>query len=72
VVNESPAFNEVMEGEAPMVQFIVNETQYNMGYLLTLWQVYQFVKVILNGKTECQVYRKVEQDARDKKTNTWS
>ena len=28
-------FKDVMEGEAPIVQFAVNEIQYNMGYFLT-------------------------------------
>ncbi|XP_057440379.1 uncharacterized protein LOC130732326 [Lotus japonicus] len=34
VLNQSPVFNEVLSGNAPMVNFSVNGTMYNMGYYL--------------------------------------
>ncbi|XP_057447104.1 uncharacterized protein LOC130740099 [Lotus japonicus] len=34
VLNQSPVFNEVLRGAAPMVKFRVNETMYHMGYYL--------------------------------------
>ncbi|XP_057432361.1 uncharacterized protein LOC130725125 [Lotus japonicus] len=34
VLNQSPVFNEVLSGNALMVNFSVNETMYNMGYYL--------------------------------------
>jgi hypothetical protein len=34
VLNESPLFD-ALKGQAPRVQFSVNENEYNMGYYLT-------------------------------------
>lgn len=34
VLNRSPLFTEVLQGRAPEVQFMVNGTEYNMGYYL--------------------------------------
>ncbi|XP_062232833.1 uncharacterized protein LOC133930168 [Phragmites australis] len=34
VLNKSPLFIQAIKGEAPMVQYIVNGTQYDMGYYL--------------------------------------
>ncbi|KAK7412592.1 hypothetical protein VNO78_04073 [Psophocarpus tetragonolobus] len=34
VLNQSYVFNDVLQGQAPLVHFIVNGTQYNMGYYL--------------------------------------
>ncbi|XP_042415158.1 uncharacterized protein LOC122004316 [Zingiber officinale] len=35
MLNESPIFNDVLKGNAPEVNFIVNGTQYTKGYYLT-------------------------------------
>ncbi|XP_073051191.1 uncharacterized protein [Primulina eburnea] len=35
VLNESPLFNDVLKGNAPDVNFLVNDTQYTKGYYLT-------------------------------------
>lgn len=34
VINQSPIFNEILDGGAPQCNFIVNGTEYNMGYYL--------------------------------------
>jgi len=34
VLNQSLVFNDVLQGRAPLVQFTINETPYNMGYYL--------------------------------------
>ena len=34
VLSQSPVFNDILEGNAPQVQFTVNRTQYNYGYYL--------------------------------------
>ncbi|XP_042404757.1 putative nuclease HARBI1 [Zingiber officinale] len=35
VLNESPLFNDVLQGNAPEVNFTINNTQYTKGYYLT-------------------------------------
>ncbi|XP_074287603.1 uncharacterized protein LOC141612726 [Silene latifolia] len=35
VLQRSPVFNDILEGRAPQVNFVVNGQQYNMGYYLT-------------------------------------
>ena len=34
VLNQSPLFNNILQGYAPQVQFVVNGTEYNKGYYL--------------------------------------
>jgi len=64
VLNQSPVFDDVLQGRAPPVQFTINETPYNMGYYLA-YGIYPdwptFVKIIpmLQGPkrklfTKCQ------------------
>ena len=35
VLNQLPMFNHILESQAPLMQFTINETLYNMGYHLT-------------------------------------
>ncbi|XP_021746195.1 uncharacterized protein LOC110712083 [Chenopodium quinoa] len=35
VHDRSPLFNDVFEGRAPSINYVVNDRQYNMGYYLT-------------------------------------
>jgi hypothetical protein len=55
VLDQSPAYNEILKGQAPQMQFSINKSQYNMGYYLAN-EIYPecnvFVKTIPFPRTE--------------------
>jgi hypothetical protein len=68
VLNKSPLFIDAIKGEAPRVQFVVNENQYDTGYYLTdgiypEWAA--FVKTISKPQTEKhKLYAQRQESAR--------